>query len=233
MTVASALASFALVAGLLTIVPGADTALVLRVAVAQGRRHAYATAAGICTGALIWGAAAAAGVSALLLASSTAYAVMRVAGAAYLVVIGALMIRDAWRSRKAAAPPEGATAAEAQADPGTPIANGSPRAGRSAWRSFGRGFLTNLLNPKVGLFYVALLPQFLPDGVPALPMGVLLALVHDAEAMIWFALLIGGVDLARRWWTGSGRTAARVRRAIDALAGTVLVALGLRLAADR
>ncbi|WP_155375342.1 LysE family translocator [Catellatospora vulcania] len=219
MTITSAVVSFALVAGVLTIIPGVDTALVLRVAVARGRRHAYATAAGICTGALVWGAAAAAGVSALLLAGTTAYTVMRVAGGIYLAVIGVLMLRDAWRSRRADVPAPAAM---------TP----APATG-SARRAFATGCLTNLLNPKVGLFYVAMLPQFLPDGVAALPMGLLLALVHDVEAMVWFALLIGGIDLARRWWTGDSATPARIRRLTDALAGTVLLTLGLRLTTDR
>ncbi|GAA1359632.1 LysE family translocator [Catellatospora chokoriensis] len=225
MTVTSAVVSFALVAGVLTIIPGVDTALVLRVAVARGRRHAYATAAGICTGALVWGAAAAAGVSALLLASTTAYTVMRVVGGVYLAVIGALMLRDAWRSRRAGTAAQDAASAT---DATTP----SPPTG-STWRAFGAGCLTNLLNPKVGLFYVAMLPQFLPDDVAALPMGLLLALVHDIEAMVWFALLIGGIGLARRWWSGDTATPARLRRTADALAGTLLLTLGLRLATDR
>ncbi|WP_144123722.1 LysE family translocator [Catellatospora sichuanensis] len=226
MTVTSAVVSFALVAGVLTIIPGVDTALVLRVAVARGRRHAYATAAGICTGALVWGAAAAAGVSALLLASTTAYAVMRAVGGLYLVVIGTLMLRDAWRSRRA-----GPTAQDTVPAPGRTATTSSPLTG-STWRAFGAGCLTNLLNPKVGLFYVAMLPQFLPDDVAALPMGLLLALVHDIEAMIWFALLIGGIGLARRWWTGDTAGPARIRRIIDALAGTLLLTLGLRLTTD-
>lgn len=199
--------SFAVVAGLLTIIPGADTALVLRVAVARGRRHAYATAVGICCGALVWGAAAAAGISVLLTASRTGYTIMKIAGALYLAYLGVRMLRDALRRK--------ATALTAKPVP---------------TRSFLQGFTTNLLNPKVGVFYVAMLPQFLPAGVPALPMGVLLALVHDLEAMIWFGLIIGGVDLTRRWWAGDSPVAARLRRAMDAVTGTVLIGLGIRLA---
>ncbi|MCP2327973.1 threonine/homoserine/homoserine lactone efflux protein [Hamadaea flava] len=207
----TAVVSFAVVAGLLTIIPGVDTALVLRTAVVQGRRHAFATAFGICTGALVWGAAAAAGISVLLTASRTAYTVMRVAGAIYLIYLGVMMLRDARRPK---------TAADVD------VALVSP------WRAFARGLTTNLLNPKVGVFYVAMLPQFLPADVPALPMGVLLALVHDLEAMVWFTLIIGGVGLARRWLTGSAAAAVRIRRVTDAIAGTALVALGIRLAAD-
>jgi threonine/homoserine/homoserine lactone efflux protein len=214
MTFGSAVLSFAVVAGLVTIIPGLDTALVLRVAVVQGRRYAYATALGICSGALVWGAAAAAGISVLLTASTAAYTAMRLAGAVYLVYLGATMLRDAWRNPSGLVPADGGAAAV------------------TWWRAYRRGMTTNLLNPKVGVFYVAMLPQFLPADTPALPMGVLLAFIHDVEAMVWFSLLIGGVGLARRWLTGSGRTAVRVRRATDAIAGAVLVALGLRLATE-
>ncbi|HEX6685353.1 MAG TPA: LysE family translocator [Candidatus Limnocylindrales bacterium] len=207
MDVLVAVASFAAVAGLLTIIPGADTALVLRVAIARGRRHAYATAAGICCGALIWGAGAAAGISVLLTASRTAYTVMRIAGAIYLIYLGVRMLRDAFRKRLLA-----------QDLPAAP-----------AGRSFLQGFATNLLNPKVGVFYVAMLPQFLPPDVPALPMGLLLALVHDIESMLWFGLIIGGVGLSRRWWSGGTRAAARLRRTVDTLTGTILIGLGIRL----
>ncbi|MBV1856251.1 LysE family translocator [Catellatospora tritici] len=212
MTVGSALLSFTLVAAVVTIIPGADTALVLRTSVAQGRRHAYATALGICTGALIWGTAAAAGISALVTASQTAFTVIRVAGAAYLVYLGAVMLRDAWRRRGS--------------DPDAEAA----RLPASARRAFLRGLVTNLLNPKVGVFYAAMLPQFLPADVPSLPMGVLMALIHDAEAMVWFTLIIVGVGLARRWLVGGAPTAVRVRRTIDAVAGTVLIGLGVKLA---
>jgi threonine/homoserine/homoserine lactone efflux protein len=215
MTFGSAVLSFALVAGLVTVIPGLDTALVLRVAVVEGRRYAYATALGICSGALIWGAAAAAGISVLLTASTVAYTAMRIAGAIYLLYLGVTMLRDAWRDpRPLVSSSDGAPAASAW------------------WPAYRRGMMTNLLNPKVGVFYVAMLPQFLPAGVPALPMGVLLAFIHDVEAMMWFALLIGGVGLARRWLTGDGRAAVRIRRMTDAVAGVVLVALGLRLATE-
>ncbi len=94
MTLATDITSFAAVAGLLTIVPGLDTAMVLRSAVAHGRKHGFATAVGVNTGALVWGAGAAVGVSALLTASTIAYTVLRVAGALYMVWLGSrLLIR--------------------------------------------------------------------------------------------------------------------------------------------
>ncbi|MEU7001928.1 LysE family translocator [Nonomuraea sp. NPDC046570] len=200
----SALLSFAVVAGFLTIVPGLDTALVLRSAVTQGRGQAFATALGVNTGVLVWGAAAAVGVSALLTASHLAYTVLRYAGAAYMVWFGVSMILKARRG--AAEPVE---------------QDGAGGLGR-AWL---RGTLTNLLNPKIGVFYVALLPQFIPPDVPPLAMGLLLALVHNVEGMAWFTLLIFGTGLVRAWVQRPA-----VRRAVDRVTGTALIAFGVKLA---
>ena len=202
-----ALLSFAVVAGLLTLVPGLDTALVLRAAVSRGRRYAFATAVGIGSGTLVWGAAAAAGVSVLLTASELAYAVLRIAGAIYLVWMGIGMIRDGLRRRGVI--PEDAV-------------DDSSRGVFGAWA---RGLGTNLLNPKVGVFYVAMLPQFLPDGVPPLLMGCALAVVHNVEGMVWFTAIITAAGLARTWLSRD-----TVRRAMDTVTGTVLVGFGLKLA---
>jgi threonine/homoserine/homoserine lactone efflux protein len=210
-TVPSAVASFAVVAGLLTIIPGLDTALVLRAALTQGRRQAFATALGISTGALIWGAAAAVGVSALLTASHLAYTVLRIAGATYLVWLGLTIL---WRSRLFRSPVADGPGGE----------SGGHQAGEPLIRCWSRGLATNLLNPKVGVFYVATLPQFIPEDVPVLLMGLGLALVHDLEGLAWFTLLIYGAGAARGWLRGG---AVRV---VDRITGTVLVAFGLRIA---
>ncbi|HEU0315730.1 MAG TPA: LysE family transporter, partial [Solirubrobacteraceae bacterium] len=98
MSWATALLSFAVVAGLLTIIPGLDTALVLRAALSQSRLHAFATAAGVSTGALIWGAGAAMGVSALLTASTAAYTAVRIVGAGYLLWLGGRLLWAAFGS---------------------------------------------------------------------------------------------------------------------------------------
>ncbi|MFI9486266.1 LysE family translocator [Promicromonospora sp. NPDC052451] len=95
---------------------------------------------------------------------------------------------------------------------------------RSAWRSFAVGATTNLLNPKVGVFYLATIPQFLPDDVPHLLMGLLLAVEHDIIGMAWLALLIHAAGLARRWLSGRA-----IARATDRVTGTVLLALGGRI----
>src|SRR3712207_3888138 len=148
-SVQGAVLGFGLVALLLTITPGLDTALVLRAAITRGRRDAVATALGVVVGVLAWGAAAAVGVSALLTASTVAYDVLRLVGAGYLVWLGGGILGRLVR------PP-----AEA-------VAGSAPSPG-GAWRSARTGLLTNLLNPKVGAFYLSVLPQFLPPDTSAL-----------------------------------------------------------------
>jgi threonine/homoserine/homoserine lactone efflux protein len=206
----SAILSFALVAGLLTIIPGLDTALVLRAAITQGRPQAFATGLGIGSGSLVWGAAAAAGVSALLVASHLGYDVVRLAGAAYLVYLGFRLLWSAWH----------------EAGPETALNDVVQPEGLG--RSWLRGFATNLLNPKVGAFYLAVLPQFIPPHTFHLGFGVLLALVHDVEGMIWFTALILGASWLRPWLRRRS-----VRRGVDATTGAVLVAFGLRLGLER
>ncbi|GIF12245.1 LysE family translocator [Actinoplanes teichomyceticus] len=207
MDLTHAVLSFAVLGALLTITPGLDTALVLRAAVTMGRGPAFATALGVGAGALTWGAAAAVGVSALLTASTVAYTALRVAGAAYMVLLGVRMIRAGLRR-----PADGGSAAP-------------PSAAAPTWRAtFGRGLLTNLLNPKVGAFYVAVLPQFVPADSSPLGVGLLLALVHDLEALVWFSLIIFGAQAAR------GVLARRsVRRTVDAGTGVALIGFGMRL----
>lgn len=199
---------------MLTLVPGLDTALVLRSAVNRGRRHAFATALGINTGTLVWGVAAAVGVSALLTASHTAYTAVRLAGAAYMVWLGCRLLWQLWQSRR-----------ELPTDPtvAAPPARAALQRGVvGAWLT---GLWTNLLNPKVGAFYVAMLPQFMPPETSHLAMGALLALVHNAEGIAWFTLLILSTHLVRGWLAKR-----RVRRAVDAVTGTVLVGFGAKLA---
>ena len=207
MTVASALASFAILAGVLTIIPGPDSALILRSALVQGRKHAYATALGIATGTFVWGAAAAVGAAALLAASELAFTILKVVGALYLAYLGITMIVKSFRRRSAVS------------DAPAPVG--------SLAAAFGRGALTNLLNPKVGVFYIALIPQFIPEGVAPIGMGLLLALVHVVESVVWFTGLILAAHFARQWLSSP-----RVSAWIDRVTGGVLVAFGAVLAAE-
>jgi threonine/homoserine/homoserine lactone efflux protein len=204
----TAVLSFAVVALALTLTPGLDSALVLRSALTKGRREAAATGAGIIAGLFVWGAAAAIGVSALLTASQVAYDVLRFVGAAYLVWFGVRLLVRAMRGT-------GATEADV-------VVQGS------AWRAARQGLATNLLNPKVGVFYVALLPQFIPPDDNPLAVGLLLAGEHGLITVAWFAVLILLASALGRWL----RRPATVR-AIDGVTGATMVGFGLRLALVR
>lgn len=207
MSVAEALGSFAILAGLLTIIPGLDTALVLRSSLTRSRTYAYATAFGICAGSFVWGAAAAVGAGALLAVSETAFSILKLVGAAYMVYLGVMMIVGSMRPRS------------------TDIAD--DRAARSTWGAFGRGALTNLLNPKVGVFYMALIPQFIPDGVAPIAMGLMLALVHVLESLVWFSAIIVATQYLRRWLLSD-----RSRRWIDRITGGIFIGFAGFLVAE-
>jgi threonine/homoserine/homoserine lactone efflux protein len=207
-TVAQALIAYLVAAGLLTLTPGLDTALVLRTAAAEGPRRAGLAALGIITGCLVWGAAVALGLGALLAASSLAFAVLKWAGAAYLVWLGlGLILKPRGRFDLA---PGAATAA----------------GGDLAWMR--RGLFTNLLNPKIGVFYVSFLPQFLPAGVAPAPFIFLLAAIHAALGLAWCACLIA----ATRPIAGVLQRPAVVRW-LDRATGGVFLGFGVRLALER
>jgi threonine/homoserine/homoserine lactone efflux protein len=209
MTAIQSLLLFSLAAGLLTITPGLDTTLVLRTSASEGPRPASFAAVGIALGCLVWGAAAASGLTALLAAAPVAFEVLRWVGAIYLVWLGLKMIFS--RSR-------GLDLTDAA---GPPV----PTRGVGWMR---RGLLTNLLNPKIGVFYVTFLPQFVPAGVSAGPWMLLLAVMHVVFGLIWFAVLIAAtLPLSRVL-----RRPA-VARWIDRIAGGVLIGFGARLALSR
>lgn len=199
---------FAAFAAVLTVTPGLDTMLVLRTAALTGRRAALAAVAGIGSGVLMWAVASALGVTAVLTASEVAFTVLRVAGAIYLC----------WLGYRALRPRRVAVAADA------PAAEEAPR---GAARAFRTGFTTNMLNPKVGVFYLSALPQFLPDGVNPLAASVALAGVHVLEGTIWLSGLVVAVGWARSWLTRPS-----VKRRLEQATGVVFVAFGLKLAID-
>ncbi|MXP25133.1 LysE family transporter [Altererythrobacter indicus] len=209
MTILTALAGFTLAAGLLVVTPGLDMALVLRTLAVEGPRQALAAAAGVVVGVLAWGLIVALGLGALLALSGTLYTILQYAGAAYLLWLGLGMVRAALKSG------EGSDAA------GPALAPAPSRSGN--W--FRKGLLTNLLNPKMGVFYVSFLPQFIPAGASVMGFSLLLASLHAVLGMAWFALLILGSRPLRRWFAREA-----VTRWLDGLTGGVLIALGLRIA---
>jgi threonine/homoserine/homoserine lactone efflux protein len=214
LTIYHALAAFTLAAGLLTITPGLDTALVLRTAAVEGSRRALLAAVGICFGLLTWGLVASVGLGALLAASQVAYRALRLAGACYLIFLGVKMLLR-----------------KHQSAPAIDDASSSPvfasAVSASAPRWFVRGLLTNLLNPKVGVFYITFLPQFIPAGVGVIRFSMLLAAIHATEGILWFCLLILATRPLSRWLRRPP-----VAQTLGRATGTVLVGFGLGLVFD-
>ena len=204
------LLAFALVAALMTISPGADTFLVVRNALRGGRRDGFVTALGISSGLYFHAILSALGVSAVLAHSAGAFLALKMAGAAYLAWLGIQSLRSGLGRVPAAAPGD------------------VPAARVTRLRSFREGLLTNLLNPKVIVFYLALLPQFVGPGEPVLARSLLLAAIHCALGILWLGFVAWAVDRSRRFFVKPA-----LRRILDALCGTVLVALGLRLALEQ
>jgi threonine/homoserine/homoserine lactone efflux protein len=215
--ITTALIGFTVAVAILTITPGLDTALVLKTLAVEGARQAMAAGTGIVTGVLIWGVLAAMGVGALVAISATAHLLLQVCGGLYLLWLGAQMLRSAVRRKDHQA--------------GRSLVNDSVDASAvntASLRWFSRGLLTNLFNPKVGAFYASFLPQFIPNGVNPLLFSVLLAGIHAALGLIWFAMLtIAGGPLSRLL-----RLPAVVR-GLDGLMGATLVGFGVRFLFDR
>lgn len=207
MSVTAALIAFSVAAGLLTITPGLDVALVLRTAAVEGTKKAWLAALGVCIGTLGWGAIAALGLGALLAASQLAFEILKWAGAAYLVWLGLnLILKPRTRFEL----------------------TGAQTAPRSDLGWLWKGALNNLLNPKAGVFYVSFLPQFVPAHVRAAPFMFGLACIHVAMGLVWFAVLIG----ATRPIAGFLQRASVVRW-LDRLTGGVFLGFGVRLAMER
>ena len=201
------LLTFTTLAALLIITPGADTLLLARNALAGGRGAAVATALGSRLGLVAHALLAAMGLSAVLAASAGAFRLVKIAGAACLVWLG---VRTLWRAARA----------EAETDRKDQL-----RSGGNPWL---QGFLTNLLNPKTALFYLAVLPQFiLPQHNPA-ARALLLAGIHIGLSLVWYLSLALAVASLQRPLMGGA-----VRRGLEAVSGTVFITLGLRLAIQR
>lgn len=200
------------IAALLTIIPGADTALVTKNAISRGRSAAFFTTFGICLGCLCHATASALGLSIVLRESARLYEWVKLAGATYLVYIGA---RALWSSRNQ--------------DRGTALNDVLAKGTRAGLlRSFGEGLFTNLLNPKVAIFYLTFLPQFIAAGESVLKKSLLLASIHVLMGLVW---LLSYATLLDRM--GAVLTRPAVRRRLEAFTGAVLVAFGLKLAIDR
>ncbi len=211
------LLAFIGLAALLTITPGADMAVVTKVALEHNRRAAMHTTVGIITGLMLWATASAVGLAAILNASATAFTVVKFAGAAYLLWLGA---QSLWPKRRQL--PE---APVAPGQTGSEYGAHDPQSMRSPFR---RGLLSNLLNPKIGVFYTTFLPQFIGPGEPVLAKSLLLAAIHGVMGLLWLSwyayMVTKAGDVLRR---------PSIKRILDRVTGVVLIAFGLRLAVER
>lgn len=206
------LVPFLLFVIVLTITPGPDIAVGLRNSVRGGSAAMWWTGIGCCVGLLVHATASVIGLSALLAASATAYAIVKAAGAVYLVWLGASALWKSWRDRHAQ--PET-----------TPVPE--TRTGLTRRTAFRQGLISNLLNPKIVLLFLTLLPQFISPGEPRAATSMMLTLVFIAVALVWWSLLsllVGQVRVLM--------TKRRVRLVLERVTGTVLVAVGVRLAVD-
>ncbi|GAA3840308.1 LysE family translocator [Saccharothrix violaceirubra] len=203
----TALVAFAVAALLLTITPGLDTMMLLRMVLGGGRRAGVVGGFGTTLGCVVWGAASIAGLTALLIASRFAYEVVRYAGAAYLLWLGGSALYKSVRRRQLDEPVE--------------VERTTPT------RALRIGFITNLLNPKIGVFYLSLLPQFLPTTGGTTSWAVLLVGIHVLIGQVWQLCVVW---LAGRAVLVLNRPA--VRRFMERATASVLVAFGLKIALE-
>jgi threonine/homoserine/homoserine lactone efflux protein len=206
--VLDSLLAFVAVSAVVICTPGQDTALTIRNTLTGGARSGVATAAGVSVGQAVWTVAASAGVVALLTASEPVFRALKLAGAAYLVTLGAQSLWAAVSSR--ARPHE--------------VRSSAPLTPRRALR---QGVLSNLGNPKMAVFFASLLPQFAPGGNASFAVLAMLGLLFCAMTFAWLALYASAISRLGRLMTMT------VRRALDAITGFVLIALGLRLATEK
>lgn len=195
--------AFLVAATLLTLTPGVDTAMVLRAAVGSRRHVAFCAAFGVILGCLAWGGAASLGLGVVLQASEFLYLALKLAGATYLIWLGASLL---FRPRSAVDTDESRPALQ-------PLA------------AFRQGLVTNLLNPKIGIFYVSFLPQFIPAEVSVSLYSFFLAGVHSLLTLLWFTVLILVAGRISRWMQ-SPRVIAR----FDRVTGGLFIGFGARLA---
>jgi len=206
--------AFIALAAVLTITPGADTVLTLRNTLSGGTRDGLWTMAGICSGFVFQPLLAVLGVAALFVKLPVAFEVVKFAGAIYLIYLGLQSLREAaklFRTNRAAQPDVSATPRRA-----------------SAAKRYREGLLTNALNPKISVFYFAVLPQFIKAGDPVLLKSLLMTLCHYVMGMIW----LGGIAIC----AGQLRSVLvrpRVKATLEGISGLAMIGFGARLALAR
>ena len=199
--------TFMLVAALLVMSPGPNGVLIAKTLPTSGRTAAFANIGGFVTAFFLHGALSIFGISILLVKSSEAFFIFKMAGALYLGYIGIKALVEAWQNK-------------------TPVQKISPaKRKRTLAVAFGEGFLTNALNPKVSMFYLAAFPQFMPSGEAAIGGAFLLVILHSVINVIWFGgliLLFGKLGQAAR--------SAKFTRGLKAFTGMIFIGFGAKLA---
>ena len=209
MTAEHGMATYLAAITLLTLTPGVDTVLVIRNTARGGFRDGALSSLGICAGLLVHAAISAVGVSVILLQSAWAFRALKLAGAAYLVWLGLASLKSA-----------------ATRDSGFSFQQKGESGRRDgARRSLLEGFLSNILNPKAVVFYMAFLPQFIDPSRSALAQSLFLAGLHFAIAMVWQCFLASIVDHAQALIARQG-----VRRVMDGATGSIMTVFGIKLA---
>lgn len=196
--------AFIIAATLLTLTPGIDTAMVLRSVTAHGRHSALSASVGIAVGCLFWGAVVSIGLGAVLRASEVAYTIVKWLGAGYLIWLGYTILTKTHQH---------ITVSDLHVHK------------ESLKETFVRGFLSNLLNPKVGVFYITFLPQFVPANVNVAGYSFFLAAIHVLLTLIWFSILIAAsIPLSRLLHQ------PKVIKTMDKITGGVFIVFGIKLA---
>jgi len=206
--------AFLALAALLTITPGADTVLTLRNTLAGGTRDGLWTMAGVCSGFMFQPLLAALGVAALFVRLPVAFAVVKLIGAIYLVYLGCQSIRQAVRVSR-----------DREESGKAIVPTNNPQSG---WKRYREGLLTNALNPKIGVFYFAVLPQFIKGGDPVLLKSLLMTLCHYGMGVLWLGAIALAAGRLRRFLSRP-----RVKASLDGIAGLAMIGFGAKLALAR
>ena len=210
MDLVTSLPAFLVAVLLISASPGPAMALILRRAALRGFRAAVPTVLGLEAGLYVWALLAAAGFAALVAASEVAYLVLRVVGAAMLIVLGIRAWRSAWQERGRI---------------GEPLPPEPAHGAGGWWRAFAEGAIVQLANPKAAAFMIAFYPQFVPVDRPLFATTAVLALLQVALETVFYLSIAAGVARAGTWFRRP-----RIRARLEAVSGTVLVGLGLRVA---
>ena len=206
------LLAFAAAAGILVVTPGADTMLVMRNVITHGRRAGVLTTLGGCVSLFVHATASALGLSVVLTQSALAFEVVKLIGAAYLLVLGC---QSLWRALQHATRDD-------------IVHDEAGAGGQTTWWAMLDGFITNVFNPKPAIFYLAFLPQFINPGESVLRQSLMLASIHFLLRFGWLSCVSMFVGQLR-----TVLTRRRVKQGLEAVTGMVLLGFGVRLALTR